>query len=333
MSSDNNKPRKRDFTMIYRFMQLIFMMIVVFFISFFITIFVKTPHPIDYIKSAYFEDTKTDKIIDEYAQEKKNAKTSNSDSDNKSKNDKNEKSNVKSEDKDQNTLTANKDNKSETNEKVNNTNLDNKIKKLKSIKETVDDKKINKEHYVQLDDIPRSFCQAIVAVEDSRFYKHSGFDLEGIARAAIVNIDAGQIEEGGSTITQQLVKNLFLSPKQSFTRKIEELMLSMDMEKEFSKDEILELYLNTIYFGSSYYGIYDASKGYFDNEPKDLTLAESAMLAGLPNAPSLYSPYVDFMKAKKRQLVVIDAMQRANILTSVEAEKAKIETLTLAKDN
>ena len=104
------------------------------------------------------------------------------------------------------------------------------------------------------------------------------------------------------------------------------------MERNFTKDQILELYLNTIYFGSSYYGIYDAAIGYFGVEPKELTLAECAMLAGLPNAPSLYSPYVDFMLAKKRQLIVIDAMVKAKILTQTEAEKAKIETINLAKE-
>ena len=104
------------------------------------------------------------------------------------------------------------------------------------------------------------------------------------------------------------------------------------MERNFSKDKILELYLNTIYFGSNFYGIYDASIGYFGVEPKELTLAEAAMLAGLPNAPSLYSPYVDFMLAKKRQIIVIDAMLKAKKITEREAEKAKIESITLARE-
>lgn len=328
MSSDNQKPRKRNFTMIYRFIQLIIMMVVVFCLSFFITIFVKTPHPIDYIISAYFEEAEADKIIDDYAKEKSNGRKTIVENESNFKDD----NPVKNSNKD---TSLNKDDKksSKDNNNTNDISLNKKIEKLKNIQETVDDKKINKEHYVQIDDIPHSFRQAIVAVEDSRFYKHNGFDIEGIARAAITNVEAGQIEEGGSTITQQLVKNLFLSPKQSFTRKIEELMLARDMEKEFTKDEILELYLNTIYFGSSYYGIYDASQGYFNKEPRDLTLAESAMLAGLPNAPSIYSPYVNYMLAKKRQLIVIEAMEKSNILTHKEAEKAKIETIVLANDN
>ena len=174
--------------------------------------------------------------------------------------------------------------------------------------------------------------QAIVAVEDSRFYTHDGYDLKGILRATVDNVEAGEIEEGGSTITQQLAKNLFLTNEQSFTRKAEELLLARQIEKHFSKDKIIEFYLNTIYFGSNFYGIYDASHGYFGKEPKELTLAESAMLAGLPNAPSLYSPYVNFMLAKKRQMTVIDAMLREKVITSAEAENARIEEIVLVRE-
>ncbi|MBR1397598.1 MAG: transglycosylase domain-containing protein [Selenomonadaceae bacterium] len=222
----------------------------------------------------------------------------------------------------------NSENKSNANP-IDDSTISGRIERAMSIKQAVNEKIQNKQHYMKLNEIPITIRQAIIAVEDSRFYSHSGFDLESIARATIVNVEAGQIEEGGSTITQQLVKNLFLSQEQSFTRKAEELVLSLNMERNFSKDEILELYLNTIYFGSSFYGIYDAAMGYFGKEPKDLTVAESAMLAGLPNAPSLYSPYVDFMLAKKRQLIVINAMVKAKILSESEAEKARIETINL----
>ncbi len=207
-----------------------------------------------------------------------------------------------------------------------------KLERLKSIRAAVDEKIQNREHYVPLEEIPRSLRQAIVAVEDSRFYSHKGFDPEGIARATVVNVEAGQIEEGGSTITQQLVKNLFLSQEQSFTRKLEEIFLAIKIEKNFTKDEILELYLNTIYFGSGFYGVYDASMGYFGKEPWELTLAESTMLAGLPQAPSVYSPYVDFMAAKKRQLTVIQAMVRAKVLTEREAERARVDSIYLVED-
>lgn len=190
--------------------------------------------------------------------------------------------------------------------------------------------RINPDTYVKLRDIPVSLQHAVVAVEDNRFYSHHGFDPQGIMRATLVNLQYGQIEEGASTITQQLVKNLFLSHEQSFGRKAEELLLALDIEANYSKDEILELYLNTIYYGSNFYGIGPAAEGYFGKRPADLQLPEAAMLAGLPNAPSLYSPYVDFMMAKKRQFIVIDAMVRSGYLDEHEAESAKIKPIYLA---
>ncbi|MCR5756385.1 MAG: transglycosylase domain-containing protein [Selenomonas sp.] len=193
------------------------------------------------------------------------------------------------------------------------------------------DARIDQEHYVKLRDIPADMQNAIIAVEDNRFYSHCGFDLQGIMRATLVNLQYGEVTEGASTITQQLVKNLFLSHEQSFGRKAEELLLALDMEANYSKDEILELYLNTIYYGSNYYGIGPAAKGYFDKKPQDLQLPEAAMLAGTPNAPSLYSPYVDFMLAKKRQFIVIDAMVRSGYIDKNTAESAKIKPLYLAK--
>ena len=204
------------------------------------------------------------------------------------------------------------------------------LDRMTSIKPAVDEKLKTIPHYVTLDKMPKLLCQAVVSVEDTRFYKHRGFDIFGIARAVLVNVEAGEIQEGASTITQQTVKNLFLTSDQTFTRKAEELVLSMNMEKDFAKDKILEIYLNVIYFGSNYYGIYDAAHGYFGKEPADLTIAECAMLAGLPNAPSLYSPYVDFHLAKQRQLVVIDAMEKAGVLSTREAENARIEEIILA---
>ena len=205
------------------------------------------------------------------------------------------------------------------------------IGRMTSVKPAVDAKIKTIPHYVTLDKMPFLLRQAVVAVEDQRFYTHKGFDLFGIARAVLVNVEAGEIQEGASTITQQTVKNLFLTSEQTFTRKAEELVLSMNMERDFKKDKILEIYLNVIYFGSNFYGIYDASHGYFGKEPADLTIAECAMLAGLPNAPSLYSPYVDFRLAKKRQLVVIDAMEKMGVISSTEAESARIEEIVLAQ--
>lgn len=205
----------------------------------------------------------------------------------------------------------------------------NRLERIVFLRQAVD-KRINSADYVKLQDIPESLQQAVVAVEDRKFYNHWGFDMEGIFRASLVNLQYGEVKEGASTITQQLVKNLFLSQEQTMGRKAEEFVLAMDMELNYSKDDILELYLNTIYFGSGYYGIKEASEGYFGKEPAMLTLAEAAMLAGIPNAPSLYSPYVDFRLAKKRQLVVLDAMTAAGYLREAIAEDAKIKPIYLA---
>ena len=204
------------------------------------------------------------------------------------------------------------------------------LDRMTSIKPAVDEKIRNIPHYTTIDKMPYLLLQAVISVEDTRFYTHKGFDIFGIARAVLVNVEAGEIQEGASTITQQTVKNLFLTSDQTFTRKAEELILSMNMEKDFDKDKILEIYLNSIYFGSNFYGIYDAAQGYFGKDPADLTIAECAMLAGLPNAPSLYSPYVDFHLAKERQLVVINAMEKFGAISKSEAESARVEEIILA---
>lgn len=209
------------------------------------------------------------------------------------------------------------------------TGLIEKLDRLSNIEDAVSAKRQKIRHYVLLRDIPRAMRQAVVAVEDKRFYNHSGFDVESIARATVVNVESGEIAEGGSTITQQLAKNLFLTQERSFTRKVEELLLAVQIERHFDKNKILEMYLNTIYFGSNFYGIYEAAHGYFGKEPKELSLAECAMLAGIPNAPSVYSPYANFMLAKKRQLVVIDAMVKAHFIGTYEAEKARVEEIIL----
>jgi penicillin-binding protein 1A len=191
--------------------------------------------------------------------------------------------------------------------------------------------KIDKRSYVPLSEIPLTMQQAIIAIEDNRFYHHTGFDIEGILRASLVNLQTGQVTEGGSTITQQLVKNMFLSQDRTLIRKSEEFVLALDMEARYSKEEILEMYLNTIYFGSSAYGIKEASRIYFNKTPAKLTLPESAMLAGLPNAPSLYSPLVDFKAAKQRQAVVLSVMAKQGYIGNGQALEAKEAPLNLAK--
>jgi len=170
--------------------------------------------------------------------------------------------------------------------------------------------KIDRQQYTRLADIPLALQQAVIAVEDHRFYRHIGLDVEGILRAALVNLQSGALQEGASTITQQLVKNLFLSSDKTWGRKFEEMVLALDMEMRYSKEEILELYLNTVYFGSGAKGITPAAQIYFGKNPAQLTLAESALLAGLPNAPSYYSPHSDYAAAKQRQAVVLAAMTR-----------------------
>ena len=209
------------------------------------------------------------------------------------------------------------------------TGIGEKFNRLMNIEDAVAEKRQKIRHYVLLRDIPRALRQAIIAVEDKRFYNHGGFDMESIARATVVNVEEGEIAQGGSTITQQLAKNLFLTHERSFTRKVEELFLAIQLESHFDKNKILEMYLNTIYFGSNFYGIYEAAHGYFDKEPKELSVAECAMLAGIPNAPSVYSPYENFMLAKKRQLVVIDAMVKAHFIGNYEAENARVEEIIL----
>ena len=191
--------------------------------------------------------------------------------------------------------------------------------------------KLNKSNYITIQYIPLAMQQSIIAVEDNRFYRHYGFDIEGILRAMLVNMQTGGFSEGGSTITQQLIKNLFLTQEKTYGRKVEEFILAMNMEMRYSKEEILEMYLNTIYFGSGAYGIGDAAKIYFDKAPVNLTLAECSLLAGLPTAPSINSPYVDFTAAKQRQAIVLSAMARQGYIGPQTAEEARLTPIRLAK--
>ncbi len=168
----------------------------------------------------------------------------------------------------------------------------------------------NNPNYVTIDKIPLNLKNAVIAVEDTRFYKHLGFDVISISRAVVVNIKSGYLKEGGSTLTQQLAKNLFLSREKKFSRKLEELYIAIRLESMYDKDEILEMYLNAVYFGSGAYGIGSASKLYFGKEPQSLSLEECAMLAGLLKAPSLYNPRDDYKTAKERQEVVLTLMEK-----------------------
>ena len=174
--------------------------------------------------------------------------------------------------------------------------------------------------YVKIADIPLLLRQAVIAVEDRKFYDHPGIDVEGILRATLVNIQNGEISEGGSTITQQLARTLFLSNEQSFSRKAWEAGFAFSIETQLSKDKILELYLNTIYFGENAYGVTAAAKKYYSKNLKDLNLDEITMLAGIPNGPSIYNPIVDKTAARRRQQIVITAMLKNGFIGQAESD-------------
>ena len=187
--------------------------------------------------------------------------------------------------------------------------------------------RLNRTDYVPIGHISPDLKNAIVAIEDRRFYDHWGFDMTGMARATLVNVQHGRIEEGASTITQQLVKNLFLANEQTFTRKAQELLLALDIENAYSKDEILEMYLNVVYYGAGFYGINAAAEGYYGKTPAALNLPEASMLAGVPNAPSELFPFTNFIAAKKRQAIVLDTMTTQGLIDARTAEDAKMQPL------
>ncbi len=181
----------------------------------------------------------------------------------------------------------------------------------------------NKENFVKFEDMSSYYRNAVISVEDHRYYDHGPVDFIAICRAFYTNIKNGEFREGGSTITQQVAKNVVLSQERSWIRKIAEIFAAFDLEKNYSKREIFELYVNTSYFGDGYYGIYQASFGYYNKSPKDLNLDESSMLAGVPNAPSVYAPTVNLNLAKKRQYHVLNKMLEYGYITKNEALSVK----------
>ncbi len=189
--------------------------------------------------------------------------------------------------------------------------------------------------YVPITQIPQVMREAMVATEDERFYSHHGVDMRGIVRAALANYRHEAITQGASTITQQLARKLFLSDRQTLTRKIQEALLAMEIERQYSKDEILERYLNLVYFGAGAYGVQAASHAYFGRDVSALTLPEAAMLAGLVAAPTLYSPYNDLQSAKDRQRHVLDRMVASGYITREQADDAAAQKLNFigASDN
>ena len=195
-------------------------------------------------------------------------------------------------------------------EAIQETPLEEKVEEIKS-----------KANYTKISELPQMYLDAVISVEDHRFYKHSGIDVIAIGRALINDIKAMDFVEGGSTITQQIAKNEYFTQEKRITRKIAEVFMAFEIEKKYSKNEILELYINTIYFGNGYYNIKDACKGYFGKSPNEMTDGECIMLAGIPNAPSVYNPKENPKLAKERQKQVADKMVEYGYITEEEEEE------------
>lgn len=181
-------------------------------------------------------------------------------------------------------------------------------------------------NYTKIDDVSKMYKNAVVAVEDHRFYSHCGIDVWAIMRAMARNVKYKELLEGGSTITQQLAKNTYFTQNKELTRKVAEGFMAISYEKKLEKDEILELYINTSYFGNGYYDIKEASLGYFGKLPNEINDYEATMLAGVPNAPSVYAPTVNFKLASERQTQVLNKMVEYGYIT--DDKKNEILSMT-----
>lgn len=194
-------------------------------------------------------------------------------------------------------------------------------------------KEINGNDISELDNIPDHTKKAFIAIEDKRFYSHNGIDIKGILRALLNNLKSFSFKEGASTISQQLIKNTHLTNEKTLNRKMAEIKLALELEKNFSKDEIMEKYLNTIYFGENCYGIACASRHYFNKTTKELDVNESAMLAGIIKAPSTYSPFVNYEKCFERKNLVLNEMRLQNFITESECEQLKRTQINLYRQD
>jgi 1A family penicillin-binding protein len=196
------------------------------------------------------------------------------------------------------------------------------------------DPRAGRRTHVTLDEIPKYLVEATVATEDATFFSNPGVDVRGILRAAWVNLQGGEISQGGSTITQQLVRNVILADEKfdrSFSRKLREAVLALELTRRYSKEQILEMYLNEVYYGNLAYGVEAAAEAYFGKQAKDLTLSEAALLAGLPQAPTLYDPTINFDVAKERQRQVLNLMVKQGYLTQQEADEAFRQPLNIRR--
>lgn len=193
---------------------------------------------------------------------------------------------------------------------IENVPLDVKIQEIKS-----------KDNYTTIEEMPDIYKKAVIAVEDHRFYRHKGIDIIAIGRAIFNDIRTFSFAEGGSTITQQLAKNTYFTQEKEITRKIAEVFMAHEIEKKCSKALILELYLNSSYFGDGYETVKEASRGYFRKEPMELTEYEATMLAGIPNAPSVYAPTRNFKLSRQRQKQVLDKMVEYKYITKEKEDE------------
>ena len=188
-----------------------------------------------------------------------------------------------------------------------------------------------KENYTKIDDVPKIYKEAVVAVEDHRFYIHKGVDFLSICRAILTNVSNADLIEGGSTISQQICKNVYFTQDRQLERKFAEIFVAIELEKNCDKDKILELYFNTSFYGNGCYTLTEASRTYFDKEPIELTDYEAIMIAGIPNAPSLYNPINSLELAKQRQNQVLIAMVKYGYLTQLEKQEILKEEIDLSK--
>lgn len=188
-----------------------------------------------------------------------------------------------------------------------------------SVKEKVAELQSQK-NYTKFEDLPKFYLDAVVAVEDRRFYEHGAIDYVGIARAIWTNIKSFELKEGGSSITQQVAKNVYFTQEKTALRKIAEVFMAFEIERNCDKNTILEIYVNTSYFGSGYDGIKEAANGYYDKEPIDMNKYECSMMAGVPNAPSVYAPTKNPDLASQRQRQVLERMVRYEYITEEEME-------------
>ena len=186
-------------------------------------------------------------------------------------------------------------------------------------------------YYLEYNQIPTDVCSAIVSIEDKKFYQHHGVDFKAIARAVKAMIENGEVTQGASTITQQLARNIYLTQDKTWERKVEEIFIATDLEKIYSKEQILEFYLNNIYFGNGYYGIQAASKGYFNTEVKNLSLSQIAFLCAIPNNPTIYDPVDHIDNTLKRRDRILRNMYEDGKITQEVYEEAKAENITLER--